>query len=162
MHNIRYGGNFLGKRLAANNRRLSFGVNVSKEINAHTDIRCGRFVFMARLKPIRIGDTFRREYKFWEPIEGSDDPDYDNPSDLSGITFTFNIWNNGVLRTFTTANGVSVVDNIVTIELEKEQTAEFKRDPDAESFLGRTYSGGNQDSTAHRKERILRRSEVTT
>lgn len=114
---------------------------------------------MARLDPIRIGDTFQREYKFWEPILGTDEPDYSNPSDLSGITFTFNIQNLAVLRTFPVGGGVTVSGNVVTVELTDEQTSLFQRDPDAESFLG-TDIGGKVDSTCHRKERILRRSEV--
>ena len=119
---------------------------------------------MARLQPIRIGDTFEREYRFYNAIPDTDPPvaDTNNPIDLTDIIVTFHLRIGAVTHDFDGSAGVTVTpeDGQVNIELEAEQTADFKRDNEAESYLLFEYADGNEKTKAHRAERVLPRYEI--
>lgn len=111
---------------------------------------------MAKIKPIRIGDTLERTYT----IRDNQVPP--QPIDLTGITIKFCVHDGKTLHQFGTGTGVTVtpLTGTVVIELEKEQTVLFSAENNASSYLDLSYADGNHKSKAQVKEVIAARGAV--
>lgn len=117
--------------------------------------------------PIRIGDTFRRVYRVYNPKPQNEwaDPsipeaDTDSPFNFTGYTVTFHIKNLGTLYSYTTASGVTVASGTITIRLETAQTALFKPDMKAESFVKLVSPDSTSSSKFQFIEQIIKAEDL--
>ncbi len=121
---------------------------------------------MAQLKPIRIGETFQRTYRFYNPVTPPTDPptlDLASPINLTGLTVVFVLKNGSTINTYTTATGLTVtpLSGLVTIELEAPQTALLKRNQSENvSYMQFTDTTGNVYVRSRRKEKVLLKESV--
>ncbi len=112
---------------------------------------------------IRVGETYQDIWEFYNPL--SDDPDHpnnqepdlDNPINLSGITVSFVLEQLSLRKTYPADGGavtVTAADGKIEVELTPMQTSVFKPGVDGESYLLFT-TGGKVTSYAQEKVKFV-------
>lgn len=114
---------------------------------------------MAKPKPIRIGTTWKRTYRFYNAKAGKINPrekDPDNPKDYTGSTFKLKLKNGTTTHEFTHGDGLTVVLDpcSVVVSVPPTDTDDFTADEQAESWLEVT-TGSVVDTKCHRRELIV-------
>ncbi len=113
---------------------------------------------------IRIGDTYKTTYTFYNPLADVSPPapDLNSPIDLTGITISWHLKNRSTVHSFAAGAGVTVTpeEGLVEIEVPKASTAEWKIDEDAVTFLKFVYPDGDEDTKAQKRVRILKRESI--